>query len=173
MKADAKQQRHRLVRLLIASGEIDTQEKLVAELRDRGINITQATVSRDIVELGLVRAAIGGKVIYTLPEAIAFNDPAVARRRLGRLLSELPLALGDGNAILVVRTAPGMANTVAVTLDACAFPEVAGTVAGDDTIFIALRDEHDRARVRSYLSDVLVASVTPRDAGLSLAGGEE
>jgi transcriptional regulator of arginine metabolism len=154
MKADAKGLRHRVLRRLVSEGEMHTQDELVEALRREGINVTQATVSRDIVELGLVRAAVGGRMIYTLPESISLTDTAVARRRLDHLLSELPLAFGDSAALLVVRTAPGMANMVAVTLDACAYPEIVGTVAGDDTIFIALRSENDRDQVRHYLSDV-------------------
>lgn len=154
MKADTKQVRHRALRRLIAEGEMHTQDELVEALRREGITVTQATVSRDIVELGLVRAAVGGRMIYTLPESIALTDAAVARRRLAHLLSELPLAFGESSALLVVRTAPAMANMVAVTLDACAYPEIVGTVAGDDTIFIALRSEQDRDQARRYLSDV-------------------
>ncbi|HWE62808.1 MAG TPA: arginine repressor [Chloroflexota bacterium] len=154
MKADSKQLRQRMLRRLVSGGEMHTQDELVDALRREGINVTQATVSRDIVELGLVRAAVEGRMIYTLPESISLNDTAVARRRLTYLMSELPLAFGESAALLVVRTAPGMANMVAVTLDACAFPEIVGTVAGDDTIFIALRAASDRDQVRRYLSDV-------------------
>ena len=156
MKGDAKQQRHRVIRQLVGTGEMHTQEDLVEALRRQGIMVTQATVSRDMVDLGLVRTALGGRTIYTLPEAVALTDNAVARRRLGHLLGEVPLAFGDASALLVVRTSPGLANMVAVTLDACAYPEIVGTVAGDDTIFVALRSEEDRGRVRQILSDVTV-----------------
>ena len=71
MKADAKQSRHRLLRRLVAGGHMHTQEELVEALRLEGVTVTQATVSRDIVELGLVRAAVGGRVIYTLPESVS------------------------------------------------------------------------------------------------------
>lgn len=159
MKVDGKQLRHRLLRRLVATGEMHTQDELVEALRREGINVTQATVSRDIVELGLVRAAVGGRMIYTLPESVSLTDAAVARRRLDHLLREIPLAFGESAALLVVRTAPGMANMLAVTLDACAYPEIVGTVAGDDTIFIALRAEADRDQVRHYLSDVVEGDV--------------
>jgi transcriptional regulator of arginine metabolism len=154
MKGDAKQQRHRIIRQLVATGAMHTQEELVEALRRQGILVTQATVSRDMVELGLVRTAAGGRTIYALPEAVTLTDSAVARRRLVHLLGEVPIAFGDASALLVVRTSPGLANMIAVTLDACAFPEIVGTVAGDDTIFVALRSEADRARVRELLSDV-------------------
>jgi transcriptional regulator of arginine metabolism len=158
MKGDAKLQRHRAIRALVRRGDMRTQDELVDALRREGIQVTQATISRDIVELGLVRAAVGGKVIYTLPEAVALGDASVSRRRLANLLGEVPLVCGDAHAILVVRTSPGMANLLAVTIDACAFPEIVGTVAGDDTILIAMREEADRERVRGYLMDTARAS---------------
>jgi transcriptional regulator of arginine metabolism len=157
VKSDGKQVRHRLIRQLVASGTMHTQDDLVKALARQQVFVTQATVSRDMVELGLVRAAVDGQVIYSLPEAVTLTDSAVSRRRLAHLLGEVPLAFGDSSALLVVRTAPGMANMVGVTLDNCAFPEVIGTVAGDDTIFIALRSESDRNTVRGYLTDVRVA----------------
>jgi transcriptional regulator of arginine metabolism len=152
MKGDAKQQRLRAIRQLVQRGDMHTQEELVDALRQDGIQVTQATISRDIVEIGLVRASVGGRVIYTLPETVALSDATVSRRRLANLLGEVPLACEDAQAILVVRTAPGMANMLAITIDSCAFPEIAGTIAGDDTILIAMREEADRPRVRAYLN---------------------
>jgi len=67
------------------------------------------------------------------------------------VLSEVPGELGIASAILVFRTAPGMANMVAITLDACQYPEIVGTVAGDDTIFVALRSPADRPAVEAIL----------------------
>jgi transcriptional regulator of arginine metabolism len=142
VKADTKQVRHQLLRRLVATGEMHTQEELVEALRQEGISVTQATVSRDIVELGLVRTSAAGRVIYALPEAVSFTDSAVARRRLSNLLREIPIAFGESSAMLVVRT----------------FPEIVGTVAGDDTILIALRSAADIAPVRGYLSTMLALS---------------
>ncbi len=111
-----------------------------------------------MVELGLVRAAVDGRVVYTLPEAVSPTDSMAARRRLAHLLGDVPLAFGDSSQLLVVRTAPGMANMLCATLDTCAFPEVVGTVAGDDTIFIALRSAADRETVRGYLTNIQMES---------------
>jgi transcriptional regulator of arginine metabolism len=153
MRTDTKHVRQRLIRQFVASGGVHTQDDLVDALSKQDIYVTQATVSRDMVELGLVRAAVDGRIIYSLPEAVTLNDSSAARRRLASLLGDVPLAFGDSSALLVVRTSPGMANMVCATLDICAYPEVVGTVAGDDTIFIALRSEHDRERVRGYLTN--------------------
>jgi transcriptional regulator of arginine metabolism len=156
MRSDSKQVRQRLIRQFVASDTVHTQDDLVDALAGHDIIVTQATVSRDIVELGLVRAAVDGRAVYVLPEAVAQSDTAVARRRLASLLGEVPLACGDSSALIVVRTAPGMANMICATLDNCAYPEIVGTVAGDDTIFIALRSESDREKVRGYLTNVQV-----------------
>ena len=158
MKADSKQTRHKLIRELIAGGAMHTQDDLVDALKAEDIHVTQATISRDIVELGLVRAAIEGRVIYAMPETVMLNDSSVARRRLAHLLGDVPLSFGFSSSLLVVRTAPGMANMVCATLDACAYPEVVGTVAGDDTIFIALRSEEDRDIVYGYLTNMHAGS---------------
>ena len=155
MRVDTKQLRHRRIRQLVAAGGMHTQDELVDALRREGIVVTQATVSRDIVELGLVRTPVSGRVIYSLPETVGPGDSVVARRRLASLLGVVPIAFGESSALLVVRTAPGMANMVAVTLDSCAYPEIVGTVAGDDTIFIALRSQADSPLVRRYLSDIV------------------
>lgn len=158
MKSDSKQARHRLIRKIVAEGEMHTQDDLVDALRGQDIFVTQATVSRDMVELGLVRAAVDGRVVYTLPESVSPNDSVAARRRLAHLLGDVPLAFGDSSLLLVVRTAPGMANMVCATLDSCAFAEVVGTVAGDDTIFIAVRSSADREVVRGYLTNIEASS---------------
>jgi transcriptional regulator of arginine metabolism len=131
-----------------------TQDDLVDALARQEIHVTQATVSRDMVELGLVRAAVEGRVVYTLPESVSPSDSMAARRRLAHLLGDVPLAFGESSLLLVVRAAPGMANMLCATLDACSFPEVVGTVAGDDTIFIAVRSAADREIVRGYLTNI-------------------
>lgn len=154
MKSDAKQARQRVIRSLVAAGSMHTQEDLVEALKREGITVTQATISRDMVEIGLVRAIQNGRVVYTLPEAVQANDISHARQRLARIVREVPLAFGDSSTLLIVRTAPGMANSVCIILDMCAFDEIVGTVAGDDTIFIALRSEDDRPRVQGYLTEV-------------------
>lgn len=152
MERFPKNQRQRLVREIIGEGGVRTQEDLAERLAARGVPVTQATVSRDLVELGAVRVPVAGQgLIYALPEGISAAQTEAARRRLRLVLSEVPGEMGEASAILVFRTAPGMANMVAITLDACHFPEIVGTVAGDDTIFIALRSPQDRFAVEEIL----------------------
>lgn len=152
MERGGKQQRQRLIRELISAGSVHTQEDVTARLAARGIAATQATVSRDLVELGAIRVPTAGQgLVYTLPDSLGVARNEAARRRLRLVLAEAPGELGLASAILVFRTAPGLANMVAITLDACQFPEIVGTVAGDDTIFVALRSPDDRATVEAIL----------------------
>jgi transcriptional regulator of arginine metabolism len=152
MERHSKQQRQRLLREMIADGEIRTQEELAERLSARGVAATQATISRDLVELGAVRVPVARHgLVYTLPNNRGAAQSEAARRRLRLVLAEAPGEVGAAAAILVFRTAPGLANMVAITLDACQFPEIVGTVAGDDTIFVALRSPDDRAAVEAIL----------------------
>ena len=147
-----KVQRQRAIRRLVAQSAIRTQDDLVEGLAGAGIQATQATISRDVEDLGLVRVRVPGQgTIYALPEGTA-SDETAARRRLHYLLDELPVEFALAQAFMLVRTAPGSANLLAVALDRCGYAEIVGTIAGDDTILVALRNARDAARVRGYLS---------------------
>ena len=115
------------VRRVIASRAVSTQEDLRALLADRGHDVTQATLSRDLAQLGARRSARpGGGTAYELPETP--NGP---------VLPDLVRAIDDNGTLVVVHTAAGAAQVVASSLDRARLPEVLGTIAGDDTIFIA------------------------------------
>jgi transcriptional regulator of arginine metabolism len=117
---------------------VATQEDLVDRLARVGILTTQATVSRDIAELGLLRGG-GPEGHYVRPEdGLGAASTAGREERLRRLLRDLPLTVRRGQGIAVLTTTPGSANSLASAVDAVAWPEVLGTVAGDDTIFVAL-----------------------------------
>ncbi|GAC1437313.1 MAG: hypothetical protein NVSMB65_11590 [Chloroflexota bacterium] len=147
-----KSDRQRVIRRLVGEGTIRTQDDLVEGLAQAGLYATQATISRDVEELGLVRVRLPGQgTVYALPETTAADEVA-ARRRLFYLLDELPLEFAMAQAFMLVRTAPGSANLLAVALDRCGFHEIVGTIAGDDTILVALREAEDAGRVRAYLS---------------------
>jgi transcriptional regulator of arginine metabolism len=132
--------RRETLRRLIASGGVHTQADLVANLAEEGVDETQATISRDLAALGVVRGLRGGRMTYLLPDDIAETPAAAAQRRLRRLLSDLPLDIAAVPPLLVLHTAPGSANAIASALDLSRWPEVVGTVAGDDTIFVACAD---------------------------------
>ncbi len=132
----AKPERHAAIRQLITTHRITSQEHLRELLAERGVDVAQATLSRDIRELRLIKVPDSdGRTHYTLPPESWDNSPALVR-----LLPALYVgAEGTGN-LLVVRTLSGGAQAVAEALDWEEWPEVLGTVAGDDTILLILRD---------------------------------
>ena len=134
-----KQIRQRAIRDLVDQRPIRTQQELAAALRERGFRTTQATISRDVAELGLVKAPRDGIRAYALPARLAEAE-ASGEERLRRLLRDLPIELRAAGTILVIRTLPGSAHAIAAALDRARWPEVAGSVAGDDTLFVACPD---------------------------------
>jgi transcriptional regulator of arginine metabolism len=119
---------------IIGGRPIATQEELVAALREEGIEASQASVSRDVATLGLVKA--GGR--YVLPARL----PAAGQDRLEQRVREhLQSAAAAGPHMIVLRTAPGEAGLLALAIDGAGRPGVVGTVAGDDTIFVAVTNE--------------------------------
>ena len=132
-----KQQRQRLIADWLRSGRIGSQDELVARLALAGIGATQTTVSRDLDELGAIKQREEGSIHYVLPERV---DRAQASERLDRILGEWVMSIETASGLIVMRTPPGSANLVASAMDAAGLPEIAGTIAGDDTIFVALHD---------------------------------
>jgi transcriptional regulator of arginine metabolism len=145
-----KQVRQQQIRDLIAARPIRTQQQLAAALRERGFRATQATISRDVAELGLVKQNRDGVLVYALPSRLA-EPEASEEERLRRLLHDLPVEIREAGLLLVVRTVPGSAHAVAAALDRARWGEVAGSVAGDDTLFIAFSDRSSLQRIRKRL----------------------
>lgn len=150
--------RREQVRRLIAGGGVHGQADLVAELAAQGIEVTQATISRDLAALGVVRGMRGGRLTYLLPDDVAEQPTAAAEARLRRLLADLPLTIAEAEPLVVLRTAPGAANAIASALDLSQWPEVVGTVAGDDTIFVACSDQAAMHRLRKHLEAIRASS---------------
>ena len=146
----AKPQRHAAIRELVASHRVTSQEHLRELLAPRGFEVAQATLSRDIRELRLIKVPDAeGRSHYTLPPESWDQSPA-----LTRLLPALFVgAEGTGN-LLVVRTLSGGAQAVAEALDWEEWPEVLGTLAGDDTILIILRDPAKLALIQQRIEDL-------------------
>jgi len=145
-----KQLRQRAIRDLVEQRPIRTQQELAAALLERGFRTTQATISRDVAELGLLKAPKGGTKAYALPPRL-IEAEASGEDRLRRLLRDLPAEFREAGLILVIRTLPGSAHAVAAALDRARWPEVAGSIAGDDTVFVALVDRTSVKRVRVRL----------------------
>lgn len=127
--------RHQKILELINAYEIDTQERLVEKLRESGFNVTQATVSRDIKELQLVkRVGPSGRSCYTQNRA---SDAPVSER-FRKILRETILSIDSAENIIVIKTLSGCANAAAEAIDTSNFPDIIGTLAGDNTIFMVV-----------------------------------
>jgi transcriptional regulator of arginine metabolism len=146
-----KQLRHRAIRDLVAQRPIRTQQELAAALRERGFRTTQATISRDVAELGLVKAGREGTQAYALPRRLVEAETS-GEDRLRALLRDLPVEVREAGLLLVVKTLPGSAHAIAAALDRARWPEVAGSIAGDDTLFVACVDRAALQRIRSRLA---------------------
>ena len=131
MRTVPKALRHRRILDLIVRESILTQEDLVDRLAKAGLHVTQATLSRDIKELGLVKTPDG----YSTPAELA-GDAAPAAPPLQHILREFVVDVKEAQNLLVIRTTAGSAQPVAAALDGERWPELLGTLAGDDTILV-------------------------------------
>ncbi len=139
-----KTKRQNEILRIISSKDIETQEELASSLRDLGYKVTQATVSRDIRELRLIKTATkAGGFKYAKPER---HEIAVSER-LTRILSDSLVNVDTSGNMIIVKTLSGSANVAAEALDNLGWPEILGTIAGDNTIFIVVRSENDAAEV--------------------------
>jgi transcriptional regulator of arginine metabolism len=146
-----KQLRQRAIRDLVGQRPIRTQQELAGALRERGFRTTQATISRDVGELGLIKVAREGTTAYALPPKLIEAEVS-GEDRLRKLMADLPIDFREAGLILVVRTLPGSAHAIAAALDRARWPEVAGSVAGDDTLFVAFPDRGSLQRIKRRLA---------------------
>jgi transcriptional regulator of arginine metabolism len=135
---DARARRQKIIADLIRSQPVASQEDVTARLAAQGYAVTQATVSRDLDQLGAVKVKRGGVLSYALPDQIGDSDWAAAR--LQRILAEWVQSVEPAGNLIVLKTPPGSAHLVALAIDQARLPEIAGTIAGDDTLFLAARD---------------------------------
>ncbi|MCJ7712108.1 MAG: arginine repressor [Chloroflexi bacterium] len=145
-----KQLRQRAIRDLVEQRPIRTQQELAAALRERGFRTTQATISRDVAELGLVKAGRSGTQAYVIPPRLREADTS-GEDRIRRLLGDMPVEIREAGTMLVLRTLPGSAHPLAAALDRARWPEVVGSIAGDDTVFVAFSDRGALGRARRRL----------------------
>ena len=132
-----KAQRQAAILELVRRESIASQETLRQRLVERGFDVTQATLSRDIKEIGLVKRAAGG---YQAPGTEPVRQPATAEATLRRTAREFLRSWEVVQNLIVLRTDPGRAQNLAVDIDRAALPEIAGTIGGDDTILVVTRD---------------------------------
>ena len=138
--ASSKRARQRAIREIVARESIASQHELADRLAARGFTVTQATVSRDIADLGLVKAWRGDRHVYVLaddlPRAVAGSD-----ERLQRILADIPVSVARSGLILVMTGSPGTASVIAQAIDESTLSEQVGTVAGDNTLLVLFADE--------------------------------
>lgn len=141
----------------LSSAPVRSQTELAALLAADGIEVTQATLSRDLEELGAVklRGAGGGAGGYVIPEdGSPVRGVAGGTDRLSRLLAELLVSTDATGNLAVLRTPPGAADYLASAIDRAALPYVVGTIAGDDTIFVAAREPMTGAELAGTLENL-------------------
>jgi transcriptional regulator of arginine metabolism len=156
---EAKQQRQRAIRELIAARPVGSQREVVDALSAQGFDVTQATVSRDITELGLIKAPGLAGHVYVSPErlAAATSPTATSDLRLERILADIPIKVGRSGLTLVLTGTPGTASVIAQAIDESSLREQEGTLAGDNTLLVLFADE---ARLERWLErfEVIQAS---------------
>ena len=136
---------------IISENQIETQEELSECLRQRGFMVTQATISRDIREMKLVKVAGGGKYVYALPQTEERGISQKARN----LLMETVENVDRANNIAVVKTYAGMAQGAAAAIDSMGRSDIVGSVAGDDTIIIVMRTNDAAQSLCDELSEIV------------------
>lgn len=136
--------RHSKILEIIQSEEIDTQEELAEKLKTSGINVTQATVSRDIKELKLIKV-LGQSGSYKY--SVLRNDKKDSSDKLIRLIRDVLVSLDFAQNIICLKTIQGSAQIVARAIDDLELREIVGTIAGIDTVFVLIRDVNDVEKI--------------------------
>jgi transcriptional regulator of arginine metabolism len=148
-----KQLRQRAIRDLVEQRPIRTQQELAEALRERGFRTTQATISRDVAELGLIKSGRRGAQAYAIPPRLREAE-TTGEDRVRTLLMDMPVEIREAGTVLVLKTLPGSAHPLAAALDRARWPEVVGSIAGDDTVFVAFGDRGGLGRVRRRLEEL-------------------
>lgn len=144
------QRQHRIAKLL-EEQVISSQAQLVELLATEGVSATQATVSRDLEELGAVKVRIpGGSTAYAIPEHA--KERPVPEDHLRRVMGEFVVEVKHSGNLVVLRTPPGSAHVIGSAIDRASFPDVLGTVAGDDTVMVVCSEASGGAAVADDLA---------------------
>src|SRR5699024_9203028 len=148
----SKAKRHIKIRELIAEHDIETQDDLVEHLEEEGFNVTQATISRDIKELHLIKVpAVSGQYKYSLPADQRFNP----LEKLKRLVMDAIVKVDHTHLFIVLKTLPGNAHAIGALIDNLEWTEIMGTICGDDTCLIICRTEDDAEIIKKRFVNML------------------
>jgi transcriptional regulator of arginine metabolism len=167
-----KPQRQHRIGLLLEHNAVSTQEQLVDLLAKDGVEATQATVSRDLEELGAIKVRVaGGDAVYALPELP--SKQVAPEAHLRRVLGEWVVEVAFSYNLVVLRTPPGSAHVVGSALDRSSFHGLVGTVAGDDTVMVVASEDVGGAELAARLKEVAgFGDVGTSDVGSSDGGSE-
>ena len=139
------------IKMIISSKEIGSQEELLQALAAEGFELTQATLSRDLKQLKVAKAAtMQGKYVYVLPNDIMYKRSG-DQSATEMLMNNGFISMQFSGNLAVIKTRPGYASSMAYDIDNREFSDIIGTIAGDDTILLVLREGADQRSVRSYL----------------------
>lgn len=148
---DLKERRHRAIADLIRGNALSSQEELAERLGSLGFAATQATISRDLEQIGAMKVRRDGQLSYALPEAARGG----ASPRLAAVFRDWVQSVEPASNLVVIRTPPGSAHLVGVALDSSGLAEIVGTICGDDTIFVACRSPAEAKALSSKLGGEL------------------
>lgn len=157
MTASTRAGRQARIVTLLSSNPVRSQSELATMLAEEGIDVTQATLSRDLEELGAVklRGADGGTGVYIVPEdGSPVRGVSGGTDRMARLLNELLVSTEASGNLAVLRTPPGAAHYLASAIDRASLPHVVGTIAGDDTILVVAREPMTGAELAGMFENV-------------------
>ncbi len=150
-----KTERLDTIKIIISSQEISSQEELLQALAREGFELTQATLSRDLKQLQVAKAAnAAGKYVYVLPNDIMYKRSRVYDAS-EMLVNNGFVSLHFSGNIAVIRTRPGYASSMAYDIDNRECEAILGTIAGDDTIMLVVKEDVSHEEVRRYLSDII------------------
>jgi transcriptional regulator of arginine metabolism len=153
----AKRARQRAMREVAARHLVTSQHEFVDLLAERGFTVTQATVSRDIMELGLVKVVRGDRHVYASPEDVAIGSHG-SDAALRRLLDDHPMTIRRSGLTLLLVSTPGMAAAFAQAIDDSSLQEQEGTLAGDNTVLVLFADEERLLRWREQIDRIRASS---------------
>jgi transcriptional regulator of arginine metabolism len=143
------------IKMIVSSKDVSSQEELLIALNAEGFNVTQATLSRDLKHLKVAKAAnMNGKYVYVLPNNVMYkrnNDQSPSEMLMSGGFRSLHFS---GN-LAVIRTRPGYASSMAYDIDNREYPDILGTVAGDDTIMMVLREGTPHDVIRQFLGKII------------------
>ncbi len=151
-----KNSRIETLKMLISSKELGSQEEVLQALQNEGFSLTQATLSRDLKQLKVAKAAsMNGKYVYVLPNETMYKR--VHKHTTARDMLETPgfISLNFSGNMGVIKTRPGYASAIAYNIDNSHIPEILGTIAGDDTIFIVIKDGTHPNEIMESLGEII------------------